>query len=88
MIASDVRPRLPWLGLEVERSRVLSTVRAETEPSERVFSVRYGLKLKNKLNTAVDEINAWFPSKIKNWPMKQAAGYSVNIKTGLLMTGT
>jgi hypothetical protein len=78
MIVSDVRPRL----LDVERSRVFSTARAETEPSQ-----RYGLKLKNKLNTAVDEINAWFPSKIKNRPMKQAAGYGVNIKTGSLMTG-
>jgi len=48
---------------------------------------RYGLKLKKKLNTAVDEINAWFPSKIKNRPMKQAAGYGVNIKTSHLMTG-
>jgi hypothetical protein len=43
---------------------------------------------KKNLNTAVDEINAWFPSRIKNRPMKQAAGYDVNIKTGRLMTGT
>jgi hypothetical protein len=83
MITSEVRPRLPWLELDVERSCVLCTVRAETEPSESVFSVRYGLKLQNKLNTAVDEINAWFPSRIKNRPIKQAVGCGVNIKTGL-----